>query len=264
MIKKIISGGQTGVEQAALDASIQWKIPHGGWIQRGRKTEAGRLPGKYRLDETDSESNAEKIERNVADSDGTLIISHGLPSGGSAYAGEKAAELNKPLLHVDLNKVHAFQASHAVKRWISDKNIEILNVTGTKISKDKYIYQATMHLLTTVFHMEIIEHGMPDPMNPSPQWPETIETTIEKLMEEMPLRDKSKIANMVKDELPSIFPMLGSYIRNRFLWAGNDKLIEDCMKHSGRDELDEDEASIIIVEKLWEHLKETYRLRIVR
>ena len=51
MIEKIISGGQTGADQAALDVAIKLDIPHGGWIQKGRKTEAEILPAKYKLKE---------------------------------------------------------------------------------------------------------------------------------------------------------------------------------------------------------------------
>ena len=83
MIKKIISGGQTGTDQAALDAAIKWKIPHGGWIAKGRLTEAGRLPNKYKLDEMPTDSFPARTEQNVIDSDGTLITKR-----CSAYSGE--------------------------------------------------------------------------------------------------------------------------------------------------------------------------------
>lgn len=77
MIKKIISGGQTGSDQAAVDAAIQWKIPHGGWIPKGMINEAGRLPDKYRLTEMPTGSHPRTDEQNVIDSDGTRIASDG-------------------------------------------------------------------------------------------------------------------------------------------------------------------------------------------
>jgi predicted Rossmann-fold nucleotide-binding protein len=77
MISKIISGGQTGVDQAALDVAIALGIPHGGWIPKGRKTENGALPDKYRLKEMSTSSYAKRTEQNVIDSEGTLIISLG-------------------------------------------------------------------------------------------------------------------------------------------------------------------------------------------
>ena len=90
MIKKIFSGGQTGADIAALDAAIGWHIPHGGWIPKGRKTEDGRLQNKYQLDEMPTESYPARIRKNILDSDGTLIISHGPLTGGSKYTKELA------------------------------------------------------------------------------------------------------------------------------------------------------------------------------
>ena len=83
MIEKIISGGQTGADQAALDAAIKYNFPHGGWIPKGRKTEDGRLPDEYKLKEMSTDSYKERTEQNVIDSDGTVIISHGDLTGGS-------------------------------------------------------------------------------------------------------------------------------------------------------------------------------------
>ena len=85
MIKKIISGGQTGADRAALDTAIKIGIPQGGWIPKGRITEEGPLPDKYQLQEMSSDSYPERTEQNVIDSDGTLIISRGPLTGGSLY-----------------------------------------------------------------------------------------------------------------------------------------------------------------------------------
>ncbi|MGD9162857.1 MAG: hypothetical protein PVG39_30910 [Desulfobacteraceae bacterium] len=105
---------------------------------------------------------------------------------------------------------------------------------------------------------------MPDPMNPDPLFPGTIEEVIEKLLYEMSLKEKTRIANMDESDLLYLYPTLGSYIRNRFLWKENKPLIQDCMNRSGRDDIDGDEASAVIINALWEHLKTTHRLRIVK
>ena len=78
MIRKIISGGQTGADRAALDVAIKFNIPHGGWIPKGRKAEDGRLPDRYQLQEMPTPSYPERTEQNVIDSDGTLIFSRGI------------------------------------------------------------------------------------------------------------------------------------------------------------------------------------------
>lgn len=264
MIKKIISGGQTGAERAALDAAIQFNISHCGWIPKGRVTEAGRLPNKYKLTEMAAGSYTKSREQNVIDSGGTLIISHGDLSAESKFIHEKVLEYNKQCLHIDLEKINAFQAAHVVKKWVSDYSIEILNVTGPNISEDKYIYQATMRLLTTLFHMEIIESGMRDPGSPSSLLPETIEGVTERLIDELPLRDKVQIARMGDQELASLNTTLGSYIRNKYLWNGNEPLLMDCMYKIGKNDISESEASTIIIHALWKQLKETHRLRIVK
>ena len=81
MIRKIISGGQTGVDRAALDVAIKLAVAHGGWIPKGRITESGPLPDNYNLKETRSSSYSDRTEKNVLDSDGTLIISRGSLTG---------------------------------------------------------------------------------------------------------------------------------------------------------------------------------------
>ena len=264
MIKKIISGGQTGADQAALDSAIQCHVPHGGRIPKGRLTETGPLPNKYKLTEMPTESSEKGTEQNVVDSDGTLIVLHGDLAGESRFAREKAEEHDKPCLHIDLDKINAFQAAHVVKKWASDNHIETLNVAGSRISDDRYIYQATMRLLTTVFHMEMIENSMPDPMNPSPLLPETVEEVIARLVEELPLRDKTQIANLKEPDLRLLEGTLGSYIRNKYLWNGNEPLIMDCMYMSGSGDINESEVPEIIIHALWEQLKKTHRLRIVK
>ena len=85
MIKKIISGGQTGADKAALDAAIKWDIPHGGWVPKGRRTESGPLSDYYQLKEMHTGDYPSRTEQNVIDSDGTLIISHGELNDGSEY-----------------------------------------------------------------------------------------------------------------------------------------------------------------------------------
>ena len=82
---KIISGGQTGADRAALDVALKFGIPHAGWIPKGRKAEDGPLPEKYQLQEMPTDSYEARTEKNVPDSDGTLIIARGRPTGGSDY-----------------------------------------------------------------------------------------------------------------------------------------------------------------------------------
>jgi len=146
-ITRIVSGGQTGADQAALDVAIEKGISHGGWIPKGRLTEAGILPEKYHLTEMETTSYPMRTEQNVIDSDGTLIISHGKLTGGSHYTREMAEKHGKPWIHIDAEAMHLEQAVKSIWPWISANGIEILNVAGTKASKDAKIYPTTKAIL---------------------------------------------------------------------------------------------------------------------
>jgi hypothetical protein len=147
MIKKIISGGQTGADQAALDVAIELGIPHGGWIPKGRKTERGPLPSKYRLQEMPTTSYPARTEQNVKESDGTLIISHGELTGGSDFTREMAEKHNKPWMHVDANQLSIEATVQVVQAWIRGNEIRVLNVAGPRASKDPRIYTTTQQIL---------------------------------------------------------------------------------------------------------------------
>ena len=151
MVHKIISGGQTGADQAALDVAILLGVSHGGWIPKGRLTENGMLDGKYHLKEMTSANYNKRTEQNVIDSHGTLILSHGKLTGGSEYTRDMVLYHGRPWLHIDLNKTETFQAAKRIRSWLAEHEIEVLNVAGPRASKDPAIYQATFDILETVF-----------------------------------------------------------------------------------------------------------------
>lgn len=144
---KIISGGQTGADRAALDVAIKKGIPHGGSIPKGRMTEDGPLPEKYQLREMATKSYPKRTEQNVIEADGTVIISHGKLTGGSALTEKLAREHCKPALHLDLEKISQLYAARLLKSWLTDNGIKLLNVAGTRASEDPAIYDATVQLL---------------------------------------------------------------------------------------------------------------------
>lgn len=151
MLKKIISGGQSGVDRAALDAAIRMGIPHGGWIPKGRRTEEGPLPDAYQLEEMETENYADRTEKNVVDADGTLIISRGTPTGGTDFTRKMALKHGKQMLHIDLS-LHGnpLDAASLITSWIKMNNIEILNVAGPRASKDPNIYVETLAILSRI------------------------------------------------------------------------------------------------------------------
>jgi len=264
VIEKIVSGGQTGADRAALDAAIDLDIPHGGWIPKGRKTEDGGLPEKYHLKEMPTGSYSARTEQNVIDSDGTLIVSHGKLNGGSAKTRQFAKKHNRPWMHVDLEKTNFFKAAMDIRSWVTENQIKVLNAAGPRGSKDPEIYEATKKLLKAAFQLDLIQSSMPDPQREAPHWPATLDEAVKELISKLTLKDKTLIANMSEDELTGLHPTLGAYIRERFgLWSGNKLLMQSCRLRSGHD-LDEDECSASIIKELWTKLKASHRLRAVK
>jgi hypothetical protein len=146
-ITKIISGGQTDADQAALDVAIEKGIPHGGWIPRGRLTESGMLPEKYQLKEMETASYPLRTEQNVIDSDGTLIVSHGELTGGSACTREMAEKHGKLWIHIDADVNPMKEAINLIWSWIDENQVEVLNVAGARASKDTKIYPRARAIL---------------------------------------------------------------------------------------------------------------------
>lgn len=147
IVTKIISGGQTGADRAGLDFAVAHNIPHGGWIPKGRVTEEGPLSDKYQLQELPTGSYKIRTEKNILDSDGTLIVSHGNLTGGSALTRELVKKHKKPWIHIDLDNICQTEAAKLVAEWAERYHISVMNVAGARKSKDPKIYQATFDLL---------------------------------------------------------------------------------------------------------------------
>lgn len=149
-IEKIISGGQTGADQGALDAAIALGIEHGGWIPKDRKTEVGPLPSKYHLVEMASASYPKRTEKNVLDAHGTLILTHGRLSGGSSLTKKYAVQHGQPWLHVNLDQVPILETIEKVKNWVDENKIKVLNVAGSRESKRPGIHESTHRIILGV------------------------------------------------------------------------------------------------------------------
>jgi len=149
-IARIVSGGQTGVDIAALDAAMAIGVPCGGWVPRGRINENGVIAPRYPVRETSSAKPAPRTARNVRDSDATLILSRGPLAGGSALTEHLAREQAKPCLHVDLAAVPSDAAPARVLAWLSDLKGTTLNVAGPRHSNDPEIYGIAYRLIEAV------------------------------------------------------------------------------------------------------------------
>lgn len=149
MLKKIISGGQTGVDQSALDAAIELNFPHGGWCPKGRICETGTIPTRFQLIESSTSEYPERTKLNIQDSDGTLILAPKLPltpKNGTYMTFELAQELNKPVYLLDLSEKE--NISDMVE-WVVKNRIQVLNVAGPRESNSPGVYARCLKLLST-------------------------------------------------------------------------------------------------------------------
>lgn len=161
-VVKIVSGGQTGADRAGLDAAIELGIPHGGWCPKERLAEDGPIPDRYALRETDSFQYIIRTERNVCDSDATLIFHRHAPTGGTAATIALARRHRKPFLALDIAKfANSEAAACRIREWLdglsiqgelgastaSDSDGVVLNVAGPRESTLPGIYRTARELL---------------------------------------------------------------------------------------------------------------------
>ncbi len=152
ILEKIISGGQTGVDRAALDAALAAGFSCGGWAPKGRTAEDGVIPEHYPLDECDIAGNAERTRLNVRDSDITLVLSRGEPVGGTQLTVEWAEKLSKPHLVVDLDGP---VDTEGIADWVQGAAARVLNVAGPRESTAPGIGAVAAELIAAV--LEIIQ-----------------------------------------------------------------------------------------------------------
>jgi hypothetical protein len=132
---KIISGGQTGVDRAALDVALKHRIDAGGSCPTGRLDEFGRIPDRYPLKELENGGFTERTLQNVKDSDGTVIIYPGKLSGGTDQTVRFCIEQRRPRLLIDASKIPIKEAAKLIADFVREKQIDILNVAGPRESE---------------------------------------------------------------------------------------------------------------------------------
>jgi hypothetical protein len=160
---KIISGGQTGVDRAALDAAMKHGIDCGGWCPAGRLDEFGRIPDRYPLTELEDDEKegrsprrgvgrsgpeadrdmfAERTLANVKDSDGTVVIYFGEPRGGTKFTVQCCVDQKRPHKLIDATEVSAERAAELIANFVREEKVATLNVAGPRQNEwpDGYDY----------------------------------------------------------------------------------------------------------------------------
>ena len=156
-LSKVISGGQTGVDRAALEVALFLEIPHGGWCPKGRRAEDGPIPETFNLTETPSFNYAIRTEKNVVQSDGTLILFRKIITRGTGLTVKFAKRHQRPYLCIDMATISDTDqdateaASQQILNWLIEENINVLNVAGPRESTTPNINSQSHSLLLNTF-----------------------------------------------------------------------------------------------------------------
>ncbi len=149
---RVVSGGQTGVDRAALDAARAAGVAVGGWCPKGRRAEDGRIPEEYPLAEAPTRRYDQRTRWNVRDSDGTAILHRGRFGRGTRLTARIAETLGKPLLWMDLGGPCA--APEVLRTWVQEHGVKVLNVAGPRESEDPGIYEDALVFLRRALEPE--------------------------------------------------------------------------------------------------------------
>lgn len=142
--EKIVSGGQTGVDRAALDIGIALNLAIGGYCPKGRRCEDGVIPDRYPMIELYSRDYSVRTKKNIVESDGTLIIAHGELSGGTLLTHRLAQKHQKPVFVAQV----AEPQQKDIQRWCSDYRIHTLNIAGPREEQPgTHVYETTYRYL---------------------------------------------------------------------------------------------------------------------
>lgn len=274
MVRKIISGGQVGVEAAALDLAVKLGIPCSGWTPRDKPSRNRERLQRYQLTETESMGFQQAIDRNIIEADGMLLITRGDKTKKTQYAVNSVLKYSRQLLHIDLTQYSEFEAASLICSWLQMNNIGKLYVTGPVPDEADKIYGVTQKVIETAFYLIFVKVGLhpkgqPMPVSsPTPtdsSHPRTVREAVHRLKSEIALKDRVLLANMQSNELESLRDSLGEYIKQTYgLYADNPDLFRSAAQVGNLENPLPDEACLVILRALWQELHQSHKLRIIK
>ncbi len=272
MLKKIISGGQTGADRAALDFAIKFNISHGGWIAKGRKTESGPLPLIYNLKEMRTYDYPGRTKQNILDSTGTVIISRGSLTGGSKLTLSFSRATGRPNCHIDLLKLESFEAAIILQSFILENQIQTLNVAGPRASHDPDIYFEVKSLIEAMLYLMFLDSDAekrltsprPTPKG-RPVFPPTRDMAVDMIATDLSLKTKTMLVRVSNIRLSDFYFAWLDYLRDRTgMDQGNDALLADLRRGSRVAPAYTVEDGIMdILKALKRNLEQTHTLRVL-
>jgi predicted Rossmann-fold nucleotide-binding protein len=158
-LQMLISGGQTGVDRAALDFALEHEIHCSGWCPMGRKAEDGEIPERYPLKQTNSRLYQHRTRLNVKDSDATLVINNKTGSRGTALTIKTAQLYYKPVILIEDTSQKSLKK---LLSWLKKYNPRVLNIAGPRGSESSEVYRLATEILTKTIKKSKL---------PPPQWP---------------------------------------------------------------------------------------------
>jgi hypothetical protein len=272
MIEKIITSGYTGAAGAALAVAVKLGLAHGGWCREGDE-----IPDRYQLEAVSDESYQSIADKVIGAAHGSLFFCQdgNKTDLGFEISRKTALRLNKPFLEINISRKSGFAASRRIAMWINENRIRVLHVDGEK--KDQNVAslaRSVTGILEATLFLVMMESGIASPLQSIGQReqthrpgasPKSLDAALKHLERSLPLKDKATIANMAENELTALHATLGSYINRHFdLFSNESDLLADCRRHTGPGTLAPDEAAALILRFLWERLRATYRIRLIK
>ena len=272
MIERIIAIGPKGAGAVAMDLAIKLGLDHGGWM-----LDDDAVAEKYQLQKLSDNHPDDVVAMAVKASDGVLIfVQDDDPASACKGIRQVARKHNRPLTVIDVDQQSGFMASRQIAQWFAQHSIQALYVDGVYNQAEENTFaRRVASILEASLFLAMMETGVTSPLQSvvestrySPLSDVSlarVDDALDHLEKTLSLKDKATIANMVAGELASLHFTLGDYInRNYGLFTEDSALLTDCRRRSGQWTLEPDAAAAYIIRQLWERLRDTHRIRIIK